>query len=901
MKTMDSIQSTFINTVKRFSRKVAVTQKIDRQWMQITFGGLGEKVNALAGFLKGKGIEKGDRVGIVLDNGWQWVVIFFALMNRGAIAVPVSPEAGIEEINNIIADAALVLVFISGSLTGQPLKAAGVISVEDELFNQAVNTRINEQGVEESAEDDIACILYTSGTTAKPKGVMLSQKNLAANCNSIDKLNLAKSNDRIISILPLHHALALTVTLLFPVLYGLTIIYPRTLRAEELMEAMQEQNPAIFLAVPQIFYLFHQKIRERFSKTPWLLKMMLQGILQVNYGIRVMSGLNLSKALLFKLHRRFGRKMRLFLSGGARLDPKAASDLYRAGFTILEGYGLTETSPVLTLNPYARPKFGSVGRPLPDVKMRIENKNKQGVGEVAAKGPNIMKGYYKNAAETDDVLKDNWFYTGDLGYVDKQGYLFLTGRAKEVIVLSSGLNVLPEEIEALYSQQSSVKEMCVFEAPSRTKLKDASILWAMVVPDLDYFKNRGEVNLKIILKDKFDNVSRALPEHKRIRGFSVSLESLPRTLLGKIKRFEVKNSYLLKLKDAQGQSSGLKDAKLSEQQLQMLSSDTGKKIVAYLKRHTQTDARILPGDLLELDLGLDSLGRVELASGLEKAFNIKIEDEIIGNAFTVEDLIKGVDALLSKGADTLSDEERRARAKEHIWNKRLKQLPEKENLDKIDLRPGFGSWLLGTTFIEIVRAVLFVFYRLKISGRNNVPNKGPYIIFANHTSYLDGFIIGSGLPYYARMDIFFLGIRAYFNVPVIRNVIKIGRIIPLDFSTHLLESLRSSYYILSNNKNLCVFPEGERSVDGTVKPFKKGFGILAKETGAKLLPVCIKGAYEAWPRTAQWPKLHSLHVRFAPAMDVTQAEKQGFALGAKDSYEAVCLAARQALIALEKQ
>ncbi len=899
---MDSIQNAFINTSKRFSRKIAIMQKIDRQWMQMTFGELREKVNALSGFLKEKGIKKGDRAGIVLDNGWQWVVIFFALMKRGAIAVPVSPEASIEEINNIIADAAPAIIFISERLAGGPIRAANIISVDSEIFNRAVNACVGEQEAAESAEDDIACILYTSGTTANPKGVMLSQKNLTANCNSIDKMNLAKYNDRIIAILPLHHALALTITLLLPVLFGLTILYPQTLRGEELLQAMQEQNPTIFLAVPQIFYLFHQKIREKLGKMPWFLKMILRCILQASYLIRRISGINFSRILLFKLHRRFGRSMRLFLSGGARLDPKVAADLYRFGFTIIEGYGLTETSPVLTLNPYTRPKFGSVGKPLPDVKIRIENKNEQGIGEVVAQGPNIMKGYYKNAAQTKEVLKDNWFYTGDLGFIDKQGYLFLTGRAKEVIVLSSGLNIFPQEIEALYSQQSPVKEMCVFEAPSRTKLKDASLLWAMVVPDLDYFKNIGEVNLKTVLKDKFDDVSRALPEHKRIRGFSISLESLPRTLLGKIKRFEVKNSYLLKVKDAQEKSASSKGAELSEQQRQMLHSDTGKKVAAYLKQHTQTDAQILPGDLLELDLGLDSLGRVELASGLEKTFNIKIEDEIIGNAFTVEDLIKGVDALLAKGADALSEEARRGvQAKEHTWAKRLKQLPEKENLDKIDLRPGIGSRLIATVFIEIVRAFLFIFYRLKISGRNNVPQKGPYIIFANHTSYLDGFIVGAGLPYYARMDIFFLGFRAYFNVPVVRNLIKIGRIIPLDFSTHLLESLRSSYYILSSNKNLCVFPEGSRSLDGQVKPFKKGFGILAKESGAKLVPVCIKGAYESWPRTSKWPKLHPVHVRFAPAIDVRQAEKQGFLLGAKDSYEAVCLAAQQAVVDLAKQ
>lgn len=294
---MDSIQKAFINTSQRFSRKIAVMQKIDSQWKYINFGELRDKVNALAGFLKEKGVQKGDRLGIVLDNGWQWVVIFFAVMIRGAVAVPISPEASIEEINNIIADAAPSLVFVSAILSKVTLNAECIISVEDKIFNQAVNAHIEEPAVEESAEHDIACILYTSGTTAAPKGVMLSQKNLIANCKSIDKLNLAKSNDRVIAILPLHHALALTVTLLLPVLYGFTIIYPQTLRGDALLQAMQEQNPTIFLAVPQIFYLFLQKIEEEISKKPWVLKMVLQFLLQGSYLIRRISGINLSRVL----------------------------------------------------------------------------------------------------------------------------------------------------------------------------------------------------------------------------------------------------------------------------------------------------------------------------------------------------------------------------------------------------------------------------------------------------------------------------------------------------------------------------------------------------------------------------------------------------------------------------
>jgi long-chain acyl-CoA synthetase len=790
------------------------------------------------------------------------------------------------------------LVFVSGKLQQDSIDARKVF-VPGKFFDSAINASQQAQPLEQTQADDLACILYTSGTTAKPKGVMLSQHNFLANCNSIDKLNLAKKNERFLAVLPLHHALALTVTLMLPVLYGHTIIYPASIRGDDLVQAMQEKTPSVFLAVPQIFYLFNTKIQEKLNSSAWFTRTVLGCIIQAAFVLRKISGINISKIIFKKVHEHFGSKMRLFLSGGARLDPKTASQLYKLGFTVLEGYGLTETAPVLTLNPLNKPKFGSVGKPLSDVKIRIENKNTQGAGEVVAQGPNIMQGYYKNKQATDAVLKDNWFYTGDLGYLDKQGYLFLTGRAKEVIVLSSGLNIFPEEIEAIYLEGAPVKEMCVFEAPSRAKLKDATMLWAMVMPDLDYFKNIGEVNLKQVLKGSFDNISRTLPEYKRIRGFTVSIESLPRTLLGKIKRFEVKKLYLEKTTQIKTQKAQV--AQLTPEQKQLLNTEQGKTIVDFLNQHTQADAPILPGDLLELDLGLDSLGRIELASGLEKQFKIKINDELIGSVFTVEDLIKGIIMLQSKGTASLAEDESQAIAGKRAWEQRLKALPLQENLNKIDLKPDFWSWFLGTIFIEIVRVILFGMYRLKVSGQENVPRQGPYIIFANHTSYLDGFIIGAALPAHARLSMFFLGFRAYFNVPIIRNLIKIGRIIPLDFATHLLEALRSSYYILDNNKNLCLFPEGSRSLDGKLQPFKKGFGILAKETGAKLIPVCIKGAYEAWPRTSNWPKLHKLQISFAPSIDMEQAQEQGFLLGAKDSYEAITLAGEQAIRDLEKQ
>ncbi|MBU1086725.1 MAG: AMP-binding protein [Candidatus Omnitrophica bacterium] len=887
-----TIYQAFEAIAQQCSRKTAVLEKVDQKWLSITFGRLYSKTKAISCFLTKHNINKEDKVAIILDNCWQWIAIFFAVLSRGAIVVPVNPESSELEINNILLDAQAKMAFLSKKSEDRKIQIQNIIYLDSNVFRQILGRETEQTQVCSITEDDIACILYTSGTTSEPKGVMLSHKNFLANCKAISKIKITNKNDKILAILPLHHAFALTVTMLLPMLSGFTIIYPQTFRGEGLLSAMQEQNPSIFVAVPQIFYAFHQRIAENFQKIPLGSRIILTCLKEILYFIRRITGINISKFLFLQVHRRFGRTMRLFVSGGAKLDVMIALDLFKHGFTILEGYGLTETAPVLTFNPYKKPKIGSVGIPLPGIDLKLENKNQQGVGEVVVRGPNIMQGYYKKPDDTAKVIRQQWFYTGDLGWIDGSGYLFLTGRAKEIIVLSSGLNVFPEEIEQIYTKQSPVKEMCVYEAFSRAKLKKTSVLWATVVPDLEYFKNLGEVSLKTVLKNKFDSIARLLPDYKRIRGFSITMEPLPRTLLGKIKRFAVHENYLSKIEK---NKPDFEEKEISPEHKVLMQSKTGEKIIKHLKQYTQTAADITPGDLLEIDLGLDSLGRVELASELEKVFNINIKDEVIGHAFTVEDLIIGMELLLKQGAEVLPQTDARKPGEKLNWKKLLEVLPNQQNLSKIDLCPGLVSRLTGTIFIEIVRLILFLCFRMRVTGQNNIPKQGQYILFSNHTSYLDGFIIGAGLPNYTRMDLFFLGLRPYFNVPVIRAFLKTGRIIPLDFVTHLMEALRSCYYVLNNNKNLCLFPEGMRSLDGSVQPFKRGFGILAKETKARLVPVLIEGAFKAWPRTARFPRFYPIKVSYGVPLDIKDLEAIGFGLGARDAYEAICLAARKQL------
>ncbi|MCX5658024.1 MAG: AMP-binding protein, partial [Candidatus Omnitrophica bacterium] len=523
-------------------------------------------------------------------------------------------------------------------------------------------------------------------------------------------------------------------------------------------------------------------------------------------------------------------------------NEEAGRYLLKIGFTILEGYGLTETSPVVTFNPLKKQKIGSVGTVVPDVELKIENPDACGMGEVVIKGPNVMKGYYNRADETLSVLREGWFYSGDLGFIDKDGYLYITGRKKEIIVLSSGKNIYPEEIESYYTKIPYIKEICVLGVGEAEEAR----LAAVVVPDTDYCRKIGEVNLHSKLKWELEDLSDGLAVYKRIKGYIIVKEDMPRTPLGKIKRYEVKNKYLdelmgIKLKGA------MEEIPTTDEDLSLLSSSVARKIIEALNKHVKLERQIYPADHLELDLGIDSLGRVELLMALEQVLNNHIPEELMAKVSTVKELILEIEKL------GLSEEVQRGpvpQAKSQpLWNEILNEKPAEDIIKKLYLAPNRMAILGMLLFTEILRLVFRIIWRLRIFGTENIPRKRKCILCINHGSYLDGFVVAASVPASLRKDLFLLGFRAYFQLPLIKNIIKFIRVIPIDPGMRLAETMQVCSYVLRNDKIICIFPEGERTIDGKVKEFKKGIGILAKELNIPLVPVCITGSYESWPRT----------------------------------------------------
>jgi long-chain acyl-CoA synthetase len=536
-------------------------------------------------------------------------------------------------------------------------------------------------------------------------------------------------------------------------------------------------------------------------------------------------------------------------------------DLEALGFTVVEGYGLTETSPVVTFNPLAKRKPGSVGKALPSVGIKIVDPEKDAVlglmeeGEIALKGPMVMTGYYKNEHETQKVLKDGWFFSGDIGYLDSEGYLFITGRLKEVIVLSSGKNIYPEEVEKKYLGIPHIKELCVMGMGDQGSVDS---LHAVIVPDFEYAKKIRGGNLLEELKGEINNVSIHLPSYMRIKKYTIYPDPLPRTPLGKLRRFMIDD--LLTAKD--------KELRTRTEDKDLIKDETAQKVVACLRPLLKEQITIQAKDNLELDLGLDSLARVELVVSLETAFSMKLAETFVSEIQTVEELIMKI-----KERGAVQDAHFESSS---MWDMLHKE-PDFHDIKKVGFHHNFFELALFTIILGFVKLMCKLCFKLKVEGIENLPEKRPYIITPNHASYIDGFAVAAALPMSIFKHLYSLGLQKYFRGPV-EYFAKLAHVIPIDRETYLHKAIQISFYVLKNGKSLLIFPEGSRSFDGEIMEFKKGVGILALEYNAPLIPTYIKGSFEVLARGTVMPRFKEVKIIFgkpiyASDMDFTKRPK----------------------------
>ncbi len=845
------------------------------------------------------GVKKQDKVALILENCPQWPMIYFGIMFSGATVVPIDPKLSELEICNIIKDSQAIIAFAPSELKSffeknlsglKQIKKVVLLNQEKcgspfVAFADTTSNVNHHRDFPRMSEEDIASIIYTSGTTDKPKGVMLTHKNFSSNYSSLENLQFCFKGDCFISILPLHHVFAFTATLLFPLFLGAKVAYPKSIKSDDLMDCLRKNGVTVFMGVPELFNMFHKSIFAKLKAIPFIFRKLLELLLNTFWILRRLSNINLARIMLGSLHKQFGGKLKYFVSGGAKLNSKVAEDLFRLGFTILEGYGLTETAPVATFNIPLKYKIGSAGRAISGVEIKTEEN-----GEILIKGNNVMPGYYKNTEQTEKVIKDDWFYTGDSGHIDKDGFLFITGRIKEMLVLSSGKNIYPEEIETYFKESSFIKEICILTIKNP---QGNDVLAAVVVPDFEYFKKVKDANINRKIKWELENLSSKLPSYKRITDFIVATDEFPKTRLGKLKRYEIRNHYEEKFSSKKDKKDAKQD--ISQEDIELLNTEVGKKTIEFLKENTSIE-KIRLSDHLELDLGLDSLARAELAVGLEIMFNISIPEATISEVFTVKELIIKLNEILFSGKSVKEDKKEK-----FSWKDFLKVEPPEEARQKINLSPNKANKFFSYIASRFLLLFFRIFFRFKISGQENIPHKGAYIICPNHASYLDGFVIGCSVPFKTLTNLYFLGDKNIFEHRLFKWCLKMARLIAIDSTKELMNTLQVSSYILHNNKMLCIFPEGLRSYEGKPTEFKKGVGILAKELEiptegnrskekVKIIPAAIMGTFQSWPRTRRFPRLHPIKVAFGNAVEVDELIQEGKAMGETDSYQCIATA-----------
>jgi long-chain acyl-CoA synthetase len=889
---MATFYDRFRECAQRWPQNVALEIQHRGGVESYTYAETQRMAECVARWLTENGFEAGSRLAILADNHPRWVVAFLGAIAAGCTAVPLDTAFRPKQVSKLLKDSGSSLIFCdrkhlpvaeeaSGDVSillldgtgedarppmpeanaGRSARATQAVADFDSIFAAAPAT-FTPIAVPAEA---IASLLYTSGTTADPKGVMLTHGNLMAEAAAVCALLKIGPGDAVLGVLPLFHALAQMANLLLPLVAGARVVYLETLNTTELLRALREREITAFAVVPQFFYLIHERIFKEVAQRGQAAQWALRTMMAITRFARRF-GLNPGKILFRPIHQMFGSRMRFLVTGGSRFEPQVGHDFHALGIDLLQAYGLTETTGGAFVTLPGDNVIGSVGPPLPGVEARIVNPRPQeeggpAVGEVAIRGPIVMKGYWNRSDATAAVLCDGWLHTGDIGYFDQRGNLFLTGRMKEVIVLSNGKNLYPEEIEAHYLKSPYIKEVCILGLEGKPGEGVTDRLHGVVVPNFEVLKERKIVNAKEVLRFDIEGLSVQLPSTKRILSYEIWQEELPRTTTRKLKRFEIEKR--VRAGKARGDAGELPaERPLSAEDLAWLEQADVQRALQIVREAAKTAPEsIRPADNLELDLGLDSMQRVELLVALEEALGGDVEESRIAEIYSVRELVDAVresSAAGKRGAPS--------RAQFAGWKTILA-----EDLTDPEVLAVTGPRPIRDHFLYLLSRLGQVFsldrFDLRVTGIENLPARGPYLICSNHQSFLDALVLITVLPWPVFQKLFAVGTSDIFATGLMRRVAHLLRVVVVDPDANLIPAMRAGAYGLRQGRILMLYPEGERSIDGTPKTFKKGAAILSTHLQVPIIPVAIDGFHEAWPRGKPFQKFAPLRIAFGEPID----------------------------------
>ena len=800
-----------------FSKVAIITDK-----EQYTYRELLGKINTYAALYKGKTYKI---VAIYGESNVEWISAFYSGFLNDCIVVPLEDTASIEEVVNILHDCRPDLLFVHPKLADPIGIIQQQIDFTPEIHWMDVPVEKENPSIEWHIPQDIektAIIVYTAGTTGKPKGVMLSFKNLIAGIKiaCLEENELYAPDWQILLFLPLHHMYPLKTTLLVPLYIGATVVICPSMQPQDLMATLKKNQVAMFIGVPRLYEMLYISLKQKIDASfisRWAYRLSKR-----------MKNKKFSKKLFRKVHESFGGHIRIMGCGGAAMPYPIGLFFETLGFNVFEGYGMTEAAPMITMNRPKKNRLGTQGPPFPTVSVEIRD------GEVVAKGDSIMQGYYNQPEETAKVLKDGWLYTGDYGYLDKDNFLYLTGRKKEIIVLPTGRKINPLELESKLENEFDVIKQ------AGVSLYQDRDLYALIYANEEKLQLLGVIDKERYFRERvFPVFNEKQSSYKQIYRFGFVSTELPRTRLGKLQRFKLQEL--------------IEKGEEKKQQEAFNKSEEYAALRKFLE--TQVTEKVYPHSHFSYDLGLDSLSRLNLIDYLEQNFGIKMNEGDLANFASV----KSLSAYIEKERKWFTEEEVN-------WENALKE--------QVDVKlPKRG---ITQSFVLCLLRYFFPFYfRLQIKGLDNIPEDA-CILTPNHQSFLDAFLIAPLLKHKVK-ETFFYAKKEHVNNFLLRYIAAHNNIIVTDIDKELKASIQKLAEVLRKGNKILLFPEGTRTPDGNLGEFKKTFAILSVQLQAPVVPVVIRGAYAALPKNRKIPKFRApIDIKFLPAIYPESHTKDSF-------------------------
>ncbi|WP_448507932.1 AMP-binding protein [Immundisolibacter sp.] len=808
----------------------------------LSYRELAQRVAAAAARLQARGLKPGGRVLLLAESGLPWAIGALAVLRAGGVLLPLDAHSADDTLQHVLADAAPALLLTDAEHAPRCAGCGAPVMLVDALAAPGPAPAV--PGAEAIDPASSAVMFYTSGTTGPPKGVPLSHANLLYQLRTVAAVDLARPGDRVLLPLPMHHVYPFVIGLLLPIVAGLTLLLPGATTGAQILQALREGRASVLIGVPRLYRALLEGIDGRLAGLAPLSRRVLGGLRAAARWSALRLGVGVARRLLAPLHRQIAPDLRLLACGGAALEADLDAALTALGWQVAVGYGLTETSPLLTLRMPGQCRPGSAGRPVPGTELRLavpeagEEDLPAGAGTVEVRGPGVFGGYFDlPQANQQTFTADGWFRTGDLGRLGEDGCLEVLGRASTLIVTESGKNIQPEELEAVYQAHPLIAEAAVLQVDRR--------LVALLVPE----PPAAEAALRAAVAEQ----SQQLPSYQRVVEFAVTTEPLARTALGKLRR------HLLAERYAQARlaaGSGARDTAPLAAADETLLRDPRARAVWDFLRERYADRPLTPESHVQLDLGLDSLGWLNFGMDIAARSGAQLSEEAIARIATVRDLLREVSLADTAPPATLLDDPLAALdAEQRQW---LQPVP----AWAVPLR----AVLLGLTWL-LMRGL----FRLRVTGREHLPASGAFLLAPNHGSYLDAPALGAALGRRALRDLCWAGWTGIMLASrPMRLVSRLARVLPMDSERRALSSLAFGLAALRAGNALVWFPEGARSKTGALEAFLPGIGLLLEHTDVPVLPVYIEGAYQAWPIYRRWPRTGRITVHIGAPIKATE-------------------------------